>query len=154
MNPVRLENRVALDEGFRAEPYQDTVGVWTYGYGTTLDPMGNPVAQDTPPIDEKNARRLLRADIYNAITDAWIVCPSFGGLSAVRREVLTNMAYNLGRARMSNFRRMLAAIQAGDYSRAADEMRDSKWHRQVGHRAERLAQAMKAGEWPDETWHI
>jgi lysozyme len=40
---------------------------------------------------------------------------------------------------------MLAALEQGDYETAAKEMLDSKWARQVGDRANRLAKMMEDG---------
>ena len=40
-----------------------------------------------------------------------------------------------------------AAIQNEDWEKAANEMLDSKWAKQVGQRAIRLSQMMRKGEW-------
>ena len=45
---------------------------------------------------------------------------------------MINMLFNLGLPRLLGFTNMWAAIQAGDYAKAADEMLDSKWAAQVG----------------------
>ena len=58
---------------------------------------------------------------------------------------LCNMAYNLGVPRLLGFERMWAALAAGDYERAADEALDSKWARQVGARAARVAALIREG---------
>jgi len=39
---------------------------------------------------------------------------------------------------------MRKAIEEKDWSRAADEMVDSRWYKQVTNRAERLVQRMRA----------
>jgi len=67
------------------------------------------------------------------------------GNDQVRFDTLTNMCFNLGAPRLSGFKKMWEAIEAGDYSTAAEEMLDSKWARQVGPRADRLAQKMETG---------
>ncbi|MFQ5421037.1 MAG: hypothetical protein ACE5EY_11830, partial [Anaerolineae bacterium] len=56
-----------------------------------------------------------------------------------------NMAFNLGRTRLARFGKMWAAIHIGDYALAAEEMLDSRWARQVGERAHRLAEMMRDG---------
>ena len=68
-------------------------------------------------------------------------------LNPARRAVLVNMAFNLGRARLRSFRHMLRAVRRREYSRAAHEMLDSKWARQVGNRATELAEQMRTGRW-------
>ena len=42
---------------------------------------------------------------------------------------------------------MLAAVEEGDYKKAAKEMLDSKWAFQVKGRAVELAKIMETGEW-------
>jgi hypothetical protein len=49
------------------------------------------------------------------------------------------MAFNLGRSRMAGFRKMLAAAKRYDWAECSRQMLDSKWARQVGARADRLA---------------
>ena len=44
----------------------------------------------------------------------------------------------MGRPRLSKFKNFCAALEEGDWSKAAVEGRDSRWHKQVTNRAERL----------------
>lgn len=134
-----------LDEGFRSVAYLDTVGVPTIGYGSTKL-LSHPVTLDTLPISKDGAREALRAGLYGAILDAAELAPTFWQLNDVRREVLVNMAYNLGRAGLGRFTRFLDAIRQADFDQAAHEMRDSLWYWQVKGRAERLAEAMRTGK--------
>ena len=55
------------------------------------------------------------------------------------------MAYNIGPGRVIEFSRMVDAIKAQDWPRAADEMLASQWAREVGLRAMRLAKIMETG---------
>jgi lysozyme len=142
----RLESRVCLDEGFSPDPYLDIEKVPTIGYGTTRI-LGRPVTMNDPPIREPVARHLLRADLFVACLDAQDLFSTFGEMNAVRREVLANMAYNLGRNRLSGFHRFIEAADRLDYEAMAAEMKDSKWYRQTKTRAMRLHQAMLTGEW-------
>ena len=48
------------------------------------------------------------------------------------------MMFNMGRPRLSQFKKMNAAIADGDWKVAAMEGRDSRWYKQVTNRAERL----------------
>ncbi len=57
-------------------------------------------------------------------------------------NILLNMTFNLGEKGISDFKDMWAAIEVGDWKTASDEMRDSKWAKQVGNRAVRLADRM------------
>ncbi len=56
-----------------------------------------------------------------------------------------SMAYNLGLVGLNGFHGTLAAIRAKNWSAAGLHMLDSKWARQVGSRATRLAAQMQTG---------
>jgi lysozyme len=141
MNLARLERRLKQDEGYRPYPYRDSLGVWTIGYGRTVI-LGEKVSRYTETISEVQATEWLRADAYQAIMDAYDLFPNFEELSPVRREVLANMAFNLGKTKLSKFHRMRKAIDGRKYVEAANEMKNSRWYRQVGRRADRLIFAM------------
>ena len=131
-----------MDEGLSLSVYLDTVGVPTIGYGTTWI-AGEKVTMDTPDITPAVASSLLMSDVYAACMDAQELFAScWNKLSYDRQEVLVNMAYNLGKAGLGKFVKMRAAIEAGEFNRAALEMTDSKWYRQVGSRAKRLVNRM------------
>jgi lysozyme len=56
------------------------------------------------------------------------------------------MIFNIGMPRFKQFKKMIAALEEGDWSEAANQMMDSKWAKQVGKRAERLRDMMETGE--------
>ena len=155
INFARLERTLMQDEGFRAEPYKCTAGVVTQGYGATIlvdrgvDANGAdiislfPAEMDGAPIMEMAARELLRSNIYTAIIDAQDIFVRFDEMNAIRQEVLVNMAFNLGKTRLSKFRRMIAALKIPNYHQAANQMESSKWFWQVGNRAKRLVSEMR-----------
>lgn len=146
MNLKRLETRVMQDEGFRARPYLDTVGVPTIGYGSTRL-LGSPIRMDQGAISADAARQQLRADLWGAILDAQDLFPRFEEMNSVRQEVIANMAYNIGRNRLSGFVKLREAADQLDYEWMAEEMVDSRWFEQVGDRAKRLVAAMRMGDW-------
>ena len=57
-------------------------------------------------------------------------------------DVLTNMVFTLGKKGLDGFDDMWAAIEVGDWKKAAAEMKDSAWAGQVGNRAARLIDRM------------
>lgn len=135
-NDPALVAMVATHEGFRAKPYKDSVGVLTVGYGRNLQDVG---------IRPDEARLMLENDLTVAMNDARFLFDDFAALTPNRQRVLVDMAFNLGRARLAGFKAMFAALERGDYHAAAVEMLSSKWARQVGNRAQRLARMMKEG---------
>ena len=140
---TELRRQLIRDEGSRQEggrhmPYRDSLGFLTIGYGRCLDRIG---------ISEAEAAALLDNDIKIAEEAVTANIVGLEGLDAVRRAVVVAMCFNLGLAGLLGFRRFLVALRAQDWPRAADEMLASKWHEQVGSRAERLAEQMRTGEW-------
>src|SRR5574343_395771 len=96
--------QLKIDEGCRLTAYQDTVGVWTIGYGHT----GGVKKGDK--ITQKDADDFLLADTLQAAVDASSLPVGFDGLNAVRQSVLINMCFNLGKTRLLAFKRTLLAI--------------------------------------------
>ena len=138
MDRYRTKLLVKRHEGLRLKPYKDTVGKLTIGYGRNLEDVG---------ITLEEAELMLEHDLDRALKDAREVIAGFDELDEVRQAVLVDMAFNLGRAGLAGFRNMRAALALGDFERAADEMLDSLWARQVGRRAQELADMMRSGEW-------
>ncbi len=116
-------------EGYAATPYQCPAGVWTWGYGFTS------ITTDEADMVLRLKVLELRHALYERIYH----------LTPARQDVIVNMAYNLGLAGLGKFKRMWAAIEAGDFGRAADEMLNSRWARQVGNRALELSEQMRRG---------
>ena len=123
------------DESFRSKPYKDTVGKLTVGYGRNLDDVG---------ISKREAEELLRYDVIVANREL-LSFPWYDSLTSCRKRALLNMMYNLGFTRFNKFKKMIKAFKTRDYETAADEALDSKWARQVGSRAERIANLIRQG---------
>ena len=118
-------------EGFSASPYAGPNGVPHIGYGHRLT--------------HAEADALLAQDIADARAAAQRVVgePTWSGLTERRRDVLAEMAYMAGPTGLGRFRKMLEAVRAGDYDRAADEITASLLRPPA--RAGRLATAMREG---------
>lgn len=127
---------VKVHEGLELKPYRCSAGKLTVGYGRNLEDVG---------ISRAEAEMLLERDLHQALSDARSLVSTFDAMNTVRQAVLVEMAFNLGKARLSGFRNMLAALDKHDYRRAAHDMLDSKWAVQVGTRATTLARRMEAG---------
>lgn len=127
------------DEGLQLTPYKCSAGHWTIGYGHKLTQAEMCVKH----ITLEQAEKLLLEDTVKAICDARVVCENFDTLSLPRKNVLVNMAFNLGRHELKKFKKFLTALQAYDYDAATAEMIKSKWFRQTGARARRLIGLMQ-----------
>ena len=135
---LQINKQLQQDEGLRLKPYKDTVGKLTIGYGRNLDDEG---------ITQYEAEQLLQHDVDGVRIALATNLPWTHDLDDARHGVLANMAFNMGIHGLMEFHQMLAAAQAGDYDKAADEMENSAWYSQVGARAHRLATQMRSGAW-------
>ena len=131
-------------EGYVAEIYLCSENYPTFGIGhmVTEDDMEHSWPVGTPVTDER-ILDVFHKDCNVAYSDACNLVLNFAGQTPTAQRVLVNMAFNLGRNRLSKFKNMLKAVNEGDYQKAADEMVDSKWYRQVGRRSEELVEMMR-----------
>lgn len=136
MNVDLFAVELERDEDLRLKPYRDQFGNWTIGVGRNLTANG---------ISRQEARYLLRNDMNETMSELDQHLPWWRRLDEVRQRVLANMCFNMGIERLFTFRKMLAALQLGNYDLAADEMADSAWAREVGERAVRLVAMMRTG---------
>lgn len=147
MNKGKLREQLVHHEGLRLKPYYDTEGIKTIGVGRNMeanppdDELGRRVGPDG--ISEQEAMKLLDNDIDKCVRDVERNISAYKKVSESRQHVLLDMCFNLGINGLLKFKNMLAAVDRGDYARAADEMLDSKWARQVKGRATRLANMMR-----------
>lgn len=104
-------------ESFRSKAYQDTKGVWTIGYGHTLN------VKEGDSITRKEAEKMLQDDLkeYESYVDSLDICQN----DQCHFDALTDFAYNCGieNLRTSN---LLQIIRQG---REESEIREEfmKW---------------------------
>lgn len=130
-----LQNELIRDEGLKLKPYRDTEGILTIGIGRNLDDVG---------ISDREAKILLANDIVTVASQLDKAVPWWTTLSDARQRALINMGF-MGVPKVLEFRKMLAALQTGDYETAAQECLASKWAAQVGARSERIAGMIRVG---------
>lgn len=132
----RVAELIKKHEGLRLKPYKCSAGKLTIGYGRNLEDRG---------ISPYEAETLLHNDIQDCYAQC-IKLPFWNRLNEARQAVLIDMCFNLGISRLKGFKKMLAAVDRGDYATAAKEMLDSAWAFQVKTRAVELAEIMKTGQ--------
>ncbi len=143
-----LEKQLIGHERLMLKPYFDCCGKGitechcenrgklTIGVGRNIQDVG---------ITQAEALVLLRDDIVRVRGELRTAIPFFDGLTKNRQRALMDMCFNLGLPKFLKFRKMLSAISEGDYIKAAGEMVDSEWARQVGARAKNLSEQMRNG---------
>ena len=133
MDLERLKTELMRDEGFVSHAYQDSLGYWTIGIGRLIDERRG------GGISESEARFLLGNDMREVLHELDHNFDWWRDMTDNRQRALANMAFNLGMPTLLKFRNTLKYMQAGDWKRVHDNALKSKWARQVGERAERIA---------------
>ena len=175
---MTLKSSLRGSEGLRLKPYLDTAEppVVTIGYGCNLESNTQYLPADLAALvrrgqtggqvlldqlndrgfawTEDQAEQALEEEVRSVVDEVLTRWPWVGLINnEARRNVVFEMAYNMGIGRLSGFKRFLAAVRAGQWGLAANEMMDSRWARQLGDgwgkrldRVERLAIQMRDGK--------
>ena len=145
MNIEQLRKELEVDEGVKYEIYNDHLGYPTFGIGHLV--LGSDPEHEQPvgtPVTEDRVIEAFNEDVKNVLSDCNILYGDFDELPEEAQLIIANMMFNMGRPRLSKFKGMKAGVDAQDWNKAADEMIDSAWYRQVPNRAGRLVKRMRA----------
>ena len=113
-------------EGCKLTAYQDSVGVWTIGYGWTQPVDGKPIRAGMT-IKQETAERLLKTGLVSYESDVSRLVKV--GLTQGQFDALVSFTYNLG-ARSLSTSTLLRKLNTGDYAGAADEF--LRWNKAGG----------------------
>lgn len=143
----KVKRDLKRHESYETEVYPDPLhgaSVPTGGVGHVLLPNERSEFSIGDTVSHERIEQWLDDDVGKAINGCKkIYGSSWDGLSTNRKNILTNMCFNLGQGNLTGFKRMNAAVKRGDFDTASHEMRDSDWYHQVGGRAEEMAVRMK-----------
>jgi lysozyme len=134
---LKAAEYVENNEGYERYSYKDSEGIETIGIGFNLE-EGFTKKECLAVLDLRLATS--EAELSNSPIP-------FQDVGTVRKIVLLDMHYNLGLHRLLGFKKMIAALDRGDFELAALEMLDSRYALQVKGRAQRNAHMMRTGEW-------
>ncbi len=145
MNVAKLRVDLELDEGIKHEVYLDHLHLKTVG-------IGHLCREDEPefdmevgtPVSDERVQELFERDLDAVRLDCVKLYPDFDQLPEDAKLIIANMMFNLGYPRLSKFVGMKSGVDNRDWNKAADEMIDSNWYKQVPNRAGRLVKRMRA----------
>jgi lysozyme len=144
MNLEALKEEIKEDEGVVHEIYLDKFGFPTFGIGHLIRESDPEHGLDVgTPVAEARVNKCLDEDLETTVRDCHILFPDFDDLPEEAQLVIANMMFNLGRTKLSKFRKFIGAVRAGDWNEAGNQMVDSRWYTQVTNRAERLVQRIR-----------
>ncbi len=142
-------NKIKINEGFRAFIYKDTLGFETIGYGFKVDDLtrdelalnGGKVA----PMNEEIAEKILILKIQKLEESLKKEFRFYENLPQNVKEVLLEMAYQMGILGVKKFRNTLIFIEKGDYKRAYENALKSLWAKQTPNRAKKVLAGLLNG---------
>lgn len=139
MDTNKLTAELEKDEGLVLHEYKDSLGFSTIGIGRLID------KRKGGGITAEEARYLLANDIRKVEAQVKAALPWFSSLTDGRQRALCNMAFQMGIQGLLGFKNTLAYIKAGNYTKAAENARQSLWYKQTPVRAERVIQQILHG---------
>jgi lysozyme len=144
MNIAQLREQLKIDEGVKYEIYKDHLGYDTFGIGHLVVKEDVEFGQSVgTKVSEDRVNEVFEKDVQKMIKEAKILFPNFDSLPEEAQQVIVNMTFNMGRPRLSNFKKFISYINESKWEEASKEMLNSAWAKQVGKRAQRLSDRIK-----------
>ena len=144
MNIEQLREELKEDEGCKYEVYLDHLGLPTHGIGHLITEWDEEYGKEVgTPVSEERVNNCFQTDVHGTIEECKKLFDKFDDLPEEVQLILCNMMFNMGRPRLSKFVKFRAAIDEKDWLECATQMEDSRWHKQVTNRANRLIKRME-----------
>ena len=139
-----LKSDLKVDEGIKYEIYKDHLGFPTFGIGHLILSSDPESKQDVgTKVPKERVEAVFDSDLQKTLDDCRKLFADFEELPDEAKIVIGNMMFNLGFSKLSNFKNFGEAVRNRDWNKAAEEMKNSLWYRQVTKRAERLIARIK-----------
>ena len=103
----------------------------------------NAIMSGKQSLSDAQVEKILDISVKEAVDIASSFVVNYNQLPSKAKLVIANMAF-MGRGTLGKFNDLRDALVKNDYNRAADEMLDSIWAKQVGRRATELAEMMRS----------
>ena len=130
-----VKARIKAHEGYRLEPYKDTLGFLTGGWGHKI------LAGEDLPTSKAGWQELFDKDFNialkgsNSLIQEHLENKAYNELPETKQSiihgVLIEMCFQLGQAGVGKFKNMFKALGECDFTEAALQMQDSRWNQQT-----------------------
>ena len=141
MNLEEVKEHIKEEEGYRDTIYKDTLNFATIGYGHLVLPRDK--FKEGVKYSQKELETVFEYDFAIAKQDMESLTKDLDIVDGAK-EILIHMCFQLGKPKVSKFKKMFEALGKKDYDSAANEMLDSLWAKKhTPARAERLAKRMR-----------
>ena len=139
-----LKNKIKKNDGFRTEPYLDSLGYPTIGYGHLITNKEKKIFQRK--ISKKLLSKLFDKDFRKAIT-AYKKNFNYKKHSKSTKEVLIEMIFQLVIKKQKKFVKMNKHIKKNNMFLAALQMKNSLWYNQTPKRVDELIKLLLKKEY-------
>jgi len=140
MNYEDVKTRIKKHEGFIAKVYLDSLGKQTIGYGHLLTEEDDFVEG---VIYDKDILEALFEKDFDKAKQGMEELVGTLDIAMAAKGIIIEMVFQLGKTGVSKFKKMFAALNEFDYTKAASEMLNSHWYRQTPSRCEELSNLMR-----------
>ena len=127
--------QLKIHEGYKPKVYKCTAGVDTIGVGFAIKDLE--LSEDVCDLILKEKLEVLE-ERFEKKFDWFKTSP------IEVRNVMLNMAYQLGYSGFCKFKKTLSYLEAADWENASKEMLDSRWAKQTPNRANELSEIIKS----------
>ena len=123
--------QLKIHEGYKSKVYKCTAGVDTIGIGFAIKDLE--LSEDVCDMILTEKLEVLE-ERFEKKFDWFATAP------VEVRNVMLNMAYQLGFAGFCKFKKTIAYLQEAEWEKASEEMLDSRWAKQTPNRAKELSE--------------
>ena len=127
--------QLKIHEGYKPKVYKCTAGVDTIGIGFAIKDLE--LSEDVCELILKEKLEVLE-ERFEKKFDWFKTSP------IEVRNVMLNMAYQLGFRGFCKFKKTLSYLENAEWESASKEMLDSKWAKQTPNRANELSEIIKS----------
>ena len=144
---LELINELKREEGFRDRVYQCSEGVDTIGYGFNVKYLSkDDLALNggfIEPMSEEVATQILNRKVKKLIKSVDEVYSWIDNLPEVVKIGIYDMIYQLGIKGFGSFVNTQKYLKLLDYSKAIENIKNSKWAKQTPRRANNLIKRLE-----------
>ena len=127
--------QLKIHEGYKPAVYKCTAGVDTIGIGFAIKDLNL----------SEEVCELILTEKLEALEERFEKKFDWFQESPVEvRNVMLNMAYQLGFAGFCKFKKTIAYLEEAEWEKASEEMLDSRWAKQTPNRAKELSEIIKS----------
>ena len=135
-----IKQRIKLHEGYRDTIYADSLGFKTIGYGHLITSEDN--FKENIKYSKEILEQYFEKDFSIAVKGAEELLQDIDH-NFIIKGVIIEMCFQLGKPRVSKFKKMFEALKQNNLCNASEEMINSNWYKQTPTRCESLAIKIK-----------